>query len=240
MTFAAGRWQIISHAFKDGVMAAAPIRKGKAPTTPAPNLATPAVITPRGFPCVALLLQGGGALGAFQGGVYEALAAARVMRDVPAEVCQTEEARMLREFADRKVYNVVQLICRAQAYQAASKDYNFSRRSMMEHRQSGLADAELALSHAEILQRRRCAFPGLRLPPHAGHPAPRRNRPGGGLTVNEADRPAKPFAIPLTAPPIRPGHVASSTANTSSSPPARTRRSCAPWCRSLWSSTRRW
>lgn len=60
---------------------------------------------------------------------------------------------MLREFADRKVYNVVQLIYRSQSYEADSKDYNFSRRSMVEHWQAGLADAGLALSHPEIFRR---------------------------------------------------------------------------------------
>jgi NTE family protein len=76
-----------------------------------------------------------------------------LLRDVPPEACQTEEAQMLREFADRKVYNVVQLIYRSQSYEADSKDYNFSRRSMVEHWQAGQADAELALSHAAIFQR---------------------------------------------------------------------------------------
>ena len=76
-----------------------------------------------------------------------------LLRDVPPEACQTEEGRMLREFADRKVYNVVQLIYRSPSYEADSKDYNFSRRSMVEHWQTGLADAQLALSHPEIFQR---------------------------------------------------------------------------------------
>lgn len=77
----------------------------------------------------------------------------RVLRDLPADACATEEAQMLAEFADRKVYNIVQLIYRAQAYEGDSKDYNFSRRSMVEHWQSGQADALLALDHPEIFER---------------------------------------------------------------------------------------
>ena len=44
-----------------------------------PNLATAERRLP--FECVALLLQGGGALGAYQGGVYEALAESRIHPD---------------------------------------------------------------------------------------------------------------------------------------------------------------
>ncbi|MGC2411231.1 MAG: patatin-like phospholipase family protein [Stellaceae bacterium] len=38
------------------------------------------------FECIALLLQGGGALGAYQGGVYEALAEARIHPDWTAGI----------------------------------------------------------------------------------------------------------------------------------------------------------
>ena len=46
---------------------------------PRPNLATADRRLP--FDCIALLLQGGGALGAYQGGVYEALAEADIHPD---------------------------------------------------------------------------------------------------------------------------------------------------------------
>src|SRR5256885_9194881 len=46
---------------------------------PRPNLATVDRRLP--FDCIALLLQGGGALGAYQGGVYEALAEAHIHPD---------------------------------------------------------------------------------------------------------------------------------------------------------------
>ena len=44
-----------------------------------PNLTTADRRPP--FDCIALLLQGGGALGAYQGGVYEALAEANIHPD---------------------------------------------------------------------------------------------------------------------------------------------------------------
>jgi NTE family protein len=52
------------------------------------------------FECIALLLQGGGALGSYQAGVYEALAEADC----------------------HKVDNIVHLIYRARNYEGHSKD----------------------------------------------------------------------------------------------------------------------
>jgi hypothetical protein len=59
--------------------------------------------SPPPFACIALLIQGGGALGACQAGVYEALAE-----------------------------NVVHLIYRAKNYEGSWKDYDFSLTSMQE------------------------------------------------------------------------------------------------------------
>ncbi|MGO7209501.1 patatin-like phospholipase family protein [Rhizobium ruizarguesonis] len=63
------------------------------------------------------------------------------------------EIKMLVEQADEKAYNIVQLIYRAKTYEASSKDYEFSRRTMEEHWTSGYNDAVRTLRHPEVLQR---------------------------------------------------------------------------------------
>ena len=63
------------------------------------------------------------------------------------------EIKLLLEQADEKVYNIVQLVYRAKNYEASSKDYEFSRRTMEEHWRSGYNDAVRTLRHPEVLQR---------------------------------------------------------------------------------------
>ena len=60
---------------------------------------------------------------------------------------------MLALEADEKVYNLIQLIYRSKNYEGTSKDYEFSRRTMEEHWQSGYYDAVRTLRHPEVLQR---------------------------------------------------------------------------------------
>src|SRR5918993_361608 len=69
------------------------------------------------------------------------------------ELRQTPEAELLAQEADSKVYNIVHLIYHARRYEGSSKDYEFSRRTMEEHWQSGYSDMERTLRHPEILQR---------------------------------------------------------------------------------------
>lgn len=82
-------------------------------------------------------------------------AAAKVLPSLPAAVRRTAEARMLEEAACRKVYNIVHLIYRARRFEGATKDTEFSRRTMEEHWASGYEDALLTLSHPEVLRRPR-------------------------------------------------------------------------------------
>jgi NTE family protein len=77
----------------------------------------------------------------------------RLLAKLPAELRQTPEAKMLALEADEKVYNLIQLIYRAQKYEGNSKDYEFSRRTMEEHWRSGYNDAVRTLRHPEVLQR---------------------------------------------------------------------------------------
>jgi len=80
-------------------------------------------------------------------------AAAQLLGKIPKELLQTPQAEMLALEADEKVYNLVQLIYRTRHYEGNSKDYEFSRRTMEEHWQSGYNDAVRTLRHPEVLQR---------------------------------------------------------------------------------------
>ena len=71
-----------------------------------------------------------------------------------ARSCGTRpEAALLAAEADEKVYNIIQMIYRARIYEGASKDYEFSRRTMEEHWKSGYSDMTRTLRHPEVLQR---------------------------------------------------------------------------------------
>jgi NTE family protein len=75
------------------------------------------------------------------------------LRALPAAFHQSAEAKALADFADPKVYNIVQLIYRSKNYEGNSKDYEFSHLSMTEHWDAGRDDAIRALAHREILER---------------------------------------------------------------------------------------
>jgi NTE family protein len=60
---------------------------------------------------------------------------------------------LLAEEADEHVFNIVQMIYRAKTYEGSSKDYEFSRRTMMEHWQAGHSDGVRTLKHEEVLER---------------------------------------------------------------------------------------
>jgi NTE family protein len=80
-------------------------------------------------------------------------AMAKVLTELPPEMRQTPEAEMLAAAADDKVYNIIQMIYRARSYEGASKDYEFSRRTMEEHWKSGYDDMTRTLGFPEVLQR---------------------------------------------------------------------------------------
>lgn len=80
-------------------------------------------------------------------------ATAKLLADVPPELRQTPEAELLAKEADSKVYNIIHTIYRARKYEGSSKDYEFSRRTMEEHWESGYSDMTRTLEHPEVLQR---------------------------------------------------------------------------------------
>jgi NTE family protein len=80
------------------------------------------------------------------------LAVANLIRQLPDEARGTPDVKLLEQEADDKVCNIVHLIYRAKSYQGIAKDFEFSRRTMEEHWQSGYDDAVRALQHPEVLQ----------------------------------------------------------------------------------------
>jgi len=80
-------------------------------------------------------------------------ALAGLLEKLPDDLRNSAEARLLAGAADRKVYNIVHLIYRAQNYESHSKDYEFSRLSMQEHWRAGYRAARRTLRHREVLGR---------------------------------------------------------------------------------------
>ena len=80
-------------------------------------------------------------------------AAASLLDKLPDDLKNSPEPQLLRPAVDRKVYNIVHLIYRAKNYEGHSKDYEFSRLSMEEHRRAGYHDARRTLRHREVVER---------------------------------------------------------------------------------------
>ena len=80
-------------------------------------------------------------------------ATAKLLKEMPEALRGTPEAKLLAPVADDKVYNIIQMIYRARIYEGASKDYEFSRRTMEEHWAAGYRDMTRTLAYPEVLQR---------------------------------------------------------------------------------------
>jgi len=80
-------------------------------------------------------------------------AMSKLVSQLPEDVRHSPEAKLLASEADNKVYNIIHLIYRARVYEGASKDYEFSRRTMEEHWTSGYSDMKRTLAYPEVLQR---------------------------------------------------------------------------------------
>jgi NTE family protein len=83
--------------------------------------------------------------------VQRALAA--LLRRLPPDLEESDDLQILKSVASDKVYNIVQLIYRAQNYEDHSKDYEFSRLSMQDHWRAGYHDAVRTLRHPKVLAR---------------------------------------------------------------------------------------
>jgi len=78
---------------------------------------------------------------------------ADLLDKLPEELRRSPEAALLRNVADRKVYNIVHLIYRAKSYEGPAKDYEFSRRSMEDHWRAGYYDVVRTLRHPGVVER---------------------------------------------------------------------------------------
>jgi NTE family protein len=80
-------------------------------------------------------------------------AIANLLEQMPDELKTLPDAELLKPEAVRKVYNIVELIYRAQHYEGDFKDYEFSRSSMEDHWQAGYYDTVRTLRHERVLKR---------------------------------------------------------------------------------------
>jgi len=80
------------------------------------------------------------------------IALANLLKQIPAELRNSEDAKLLQQEADEKVCNIVHLIYRARSYEGVAKDFEFSRRTMEEHWESGYDNALRTLAEPEVMR----------------------------------------------------------------------------------------
>ena len=80
------------------------------------------------------------------------MAFVNLIKQLPEEIRSQEDVKLLETEVDDKVCNIVHLIYRSRKYEGIAKDYEFSRRTMEEHWQTGYDDATRTLSHPEVLE----------------------------------------------------------------------------------------
>jgi NTE family protein len=80
------------------------------------------------------------------------IALASLIKKVPDELRDGEEAKLLLGEANDKVCNIVHLIYRARSYEGIAKDFEFSRRTMEEHWKTGYDNMRETLSNPQVLE----------------------------------------------------------------------------------------
>ena len=78
---------------------------------------------------------------------------ARLLKRLPEELRNDPDVAIIAAEADETVYNLIHLIYHARPHEGASKDYEFSRRTMVEHWNAGYEDTALSLAEPKVLQR---------------------------------------------------------------------------------------
>ena len=74
------------------------------------------------------------------------------MKRVPAEQLKPGELRLIEDYSNPGVVNIIHLIYQGNAFEGNSKDYEFSENSMHEHWNSGYRDTIKTLAHVEWLE----------------------------------------------------------------------------------------
>ena len=80
------------------------------------------------------------------------IAMANLMKQIPDELRNGKDAKLLQQEADERVCNIVHLIYRARSYEGIAKDFEFSRRTMEEHWKSGYDNARRTLAEPEVMR----------------------------------------------------------------------------------------
>jgi NTE family protein len=80
------------------------------------------------------------------------IAVANLIKQLPPELQDCEDARLLAPEVDDKVCNIVHLIYRSKVYEGVARDFEFSRRTMEEHWASGYENARTMLKNPEVLE----------------------------------------------------------------------------------------
>jgi NTE family protein len=74
-----------------------------------------------------------------------------LLDSLPPEIAAGDAARQVRELAQENALTVVQLIYRRKAYESTSKDYEFSRATMLEHWASGVQAVRRSLEERDAI-----------------------------------------------------------------------------------------
>jgi len=82
-------------------------------------------------------------------------AARRLVDKLPASLRDDPDAKALAALPQEGAVNVVHLIYRSKHYESQSKDYEFSRASMLEHWAAGMTDTQTTLEDPRWLERER-------------------------------------------------------------------------------------
>jgi NTE family protein len=80
------------------------------------------------------------------------IAVANVLKQLPEALHNNEDVTLLASEADDRVCNIVHLIYRARSYEGIAKDFEFSRRTMEEHWESGYHNARQTLANPQVLE----------------------------------------------------------------------------------------
>jgi NTE family protein len=75
----------------------------------------------------------------------------RLIESLPPEIAAGQTARILADMSVEHAVTIVQLIYRRKAYESHSKDYEFSRATMLEHWSSGVAAVNRSLAKGEAV-----------------------------------------------------------------------------------------
>jgi NTE family protein len=80
------------------------------------------------------------------------IALANLLKQIPEELRDGDDGKLLLGEATDKVCNIVHLIYRAKSYEGIAKDFEFSRRTMEDHWQTGYRNAQQTLANPQVLE----------------------------------------------------------------------------------------